>query len=136
MPCPSMGPKLFWTVKIILVEYQSFWTGPIHFNQVQIVMDRSKLKKLVQKNLIWTWPKWFGHDQKKLDSTKIICTTLDSQNHFGHIEGQDISYILDQLEALYATRNISMPLYVLERINIRLLNRYLGVRYSDRDSNV
>ena len=22
MPCPSMGPKLFWTFQIILVEYQ------------------------------------------------------------------------------------------------------------------
>ena len=27
MPCPSMGPKLFWTVQIILVKYQYayFW---------------------------------------------------------------------------------------------------------------
>ena len=36
MPCPSMGPKFFWTVQIILVEYipivldvsNSFWPGP------------------------------------------------------------------------------------------------------------
>ena len=43
MPCPSMGPKLFWTVQIILVEYQSFWTDPIRFGQAQIILDRSKL---------------------------------------------------------------------------------------------
>ena len=29
MPCPSIGPKLFWTGQIILVEYELFWTGPI-----------------------------------------------------------------------------------------------------------
>ena len=33
-----------------------------------------------------------------------------------------ISYILDQLEALHATRNISMPW--LERMNKRLVNKY------------
>ena len=43
MPCPSMGAKWFWTVQIILVEYQWFWMGPIHFSQVQIILDRSKL---------------------------------------------------------------------------------------------
>ena len=42
MPCPSMGPKWFWTVQIILVEYQSFSTGPICFGWVQIILDRSK----------------------------------------------------------------------------------------------
>ena len=52
MTCPSIGPKLFWTVQIILVEYQSFWMGPISFGQVQIILDRSKFKKLVQKNVI------------------------------------------------------------------------------------
>ena len=25
MPCPSMCPKWFWTIQIILVDYQSFW---------------------------------------------------------------------------------------------------------------
>ena len=36
MPCPSMGPKLFWTNKIILVEYNCF-------GQVQFVLVGSKL---------------------------------------------------------------------------------------------
>ena len=43
MPCPSMGPKWFWTNQIILVEYQLFWTGPIRFGWVQIILVRSKL---------------------------------------------------------------------------------------------
>ena len=42
MPYPSMGPKRFWTVQIILVECQLFWTGPICFDRVQIIMHRSK----------------------------------------------------------------------------------------------
>ena len=41
--CPSMGPKWFWTVQIILVKYQSFWTGPIYFGSFQIILDRFKL---------------------------------------------------------------------------------------------
>ena len=69
-----MDAKLFWTVQIILVEYQSFWTGPICFNQVQIVLDRSKLKKIVKKSLIWTWTKWYGPNQSKLDLIKTIWT--------------------------------------------------------------
>ena len=52
MPCPSMGSKLFWTVQIILVDYQSFWAGPICFGSVQIILDKSKLQQLVQKSLI------------------------------------------------------------------------------------
>ena len=31
IPCPSLGLKWFWTVQINL-----FWSGPIHFGQVQI----------------------------------------------------------------------------------------------------
>ena len=31
MPCPSMGPKLFWTFQIILVEYQNNMDGPKSF---------------------------------------------------------------------------------------------------------
>ena len=37
MPCTSTGPKWFWTVQIILVEYQLFWTGPICFCWVKIL---------------------------------------------------------------------------------------------------
>ena len=43
MPCPSMGSKWFWTVQIILVEYQLFWTGPICFCWVSIILESSKL---------------------------------------------------------------------------------------------
>ena len=60
MPCPSMGPKWFWTIQIILVEYQLFW-------RVQIILEISKLIKLVLKKsnlnltkMIWTQPKRFG----------------------------------------------------------------------------
>ena len=68
MPCPSMGPKWFWTIQIILVEYQLYWTGPIRFGQAQIILDMSKLwKKIVQKSLIWPWPKWY-------EPTKTIWT--------------------------------------------------------------
>ena len=64
---PSMRPKLFWTVQIIMVEYQSFCTNPIHFGQIQNILDRPKLKKIVQKSLI-------EPDKNDLDPTKTICT--------------------------------------------------------------
>jgi hypothetical protein len=61
MPCPSMGPKLFWTVQIVLdcpncfgrvqivlVRSKSFRSGPNHFGQVHF-------SGLIF--IIWTWPK-------------------------------------------------------------------------------
>ena len=78
MLCPSIGPKLFWTIQIVLVGYKSFWSGPIRFGQVQIIFDRSKLLKLVKKNLtkmISARPKRIGPDE-------------NNQNHFGAIKGQ------------------------------------------------
>ena len=33
------GSKMIWNVQIILVEYQSYWTGPNHFEQVQIIKN-------------------------------------------------------------------------------------------------
>ena len=46
-PWQDFNALTFYVSKIILVEYQSFWTGPISFGQVQIILDRSKFKKLV-----------------------------------------------------------------------------------------
>ena len=57
----------FWTVQIILLEYQLFWMGPICFGWVQIILNKSKSVKLVHKSLIWTWPKWFGRTKIILD---------------------------------------------------------------------
>ena len=52
--------------KIIFVDYQSFWMGPIHFGMVQIS---------------WTQPKLFEPEQ-------LV------QNHFGLIEGQGIRILV------------------------------------------
>ena len=78
MPCPSIGPKWFWTIQIILVEHQSFWTGPICFGLVQII-------KFCPEKSNLTLPKFFGPDQKNWYSTKKIWMV---QIHFGAIEGQ------------------------------------------------
>ena len=50
---------LLW-VQIVLVGYKMFWLG-------------TNYEKLVQKSLIWTWPKWFGPNQNDLDMTKTFC---------------------------------------------------------------
>ena len=47
-------------------------TGQIHFGWVQIILETSKLLKLVQKNLISFWQKWFGLNQNNLDQTKTV----------------------------------------------------------------
>ena len=31
MSCPSLGPKWFWTIQIVLDGYKFFWSGPNHF---------------------------------------------------------------------------------------------------------
>ena len=82
MPCPSIGPKLFWTVQIVLVGSKSFWLGPNHFGQVQIKFFWTTFYNLDLSKIIWTRPKCFGLDQNDL----VV------QNHyFGPIEGQGIS---------------------------------------------
>ena len=43
MPCPSIGPKLFWTIQTVFDGYKLFWSGPNHFGQVQIILVRFKL---------------------------------------------------------------------------------------------
>jgi hypothetical protein len=37
------GSKMILNVQIVFVDYLSFWTGPIHFGLVKIILDRSKL---------------------------------------------------------------------------------------------
>ena len=58
-----MGPKWFWTIRTILVEYQSF-------GQAQFVLARSKsfwtglnYKNLSLTKMIWTHPKQFGRSK-------------------------------------------------------------------------
>jgi hypothetical protein len=88
MPCPSIGPKLFWTVQIVLVGSKSFWLGPNHFGQVQIIAFWSNFYNLDLSKMIWTKPKQIGSVQNDWYSTKIIWTV---QNNFGPIEGRGIS---------------------------------------------
>ena len=57
MPCPSMGPKWFWTVQIFLVEYQSFWTGPIRFGQE--IKSNNLFWNLCSKNVLMRLQKGF-----------------------------------------------------------------------------
>ena len=61
MPCPSVGPKLFLSC-------------PNRFVQVEIILDRSKLKKnspeksnLHLTKMNWAQTKRFGQDQNELD---------------------------------------------------------------------
>ena len=42
MPCPSVGPKRFWTVQIVLVRDKMFWSCPNHFGWVKIILVGSK----------------------------------------------------------------------------------------------
>ena len=98
MPCPSMGPKLFWTVQIILVGYQTFWMGPIHFNQVQIKQISPEKSDLNLTKIVWTRPKQIVLDQNNLYPSKTIWTT----------EGQGIRVFI-----LLQFNKISSKLYSL-----------------------
>ena len=50
MPCPSISPKWFRTVQIVLDGSKLFWTGPNCFGRVQIVFVGSKRLWLCQNN--------------------------------------------------------------------------------------
>ena len=87
MPCPFIGPKLFWPVQIILDGYKLFWLGLNHFGQVQIRFLLTNFYDLDLSKMIWTQSKQIGHVQNDWCSTKMIWTV---QNHFGPMEGHGI----------------------------------------------
>ena len=72
MPCPSIDPKWFWTVQIVLDGYKLFWSGPNRFGRVRIILVRFKLGFSGLIFIIWTCPKWFGPDQNKLHPSETI----------------------------------------------------------------
>jgi hypothetical protein len=74
MPHPSIGPKWFWNIQIVLNSYKLFWSDPNCFGQVQIILVRFKLDFYGLVFKIWTQPKWSGPDQIKLDPTKTNWT--------------------------------------------------------------
>ena len=82
MPCLSMDPKWFWSS-----TRQSFWTGHIHFVQVQIIKISPEKSNLNLTKMIWTRPTLFGPYQNNLYPNKTIWMV---QNNFGPIEGQGI----------------------------------------------
>ena len=63
MPCPSQGPKWFWTVQIVLVNSKSFWSG-----------SKFKLDFSLLLFIVWTCAKWFWPDQNELNPSKTIGT--------------------------------------------------------------
>ena len=74
MPCLSMGPKWFWTVQIVFVGSNLFWSGPNHFGQVQIINISPEKSNLNQTKMILSQPKQFGPNQNNLDSPKSFWT--------------------------------------------------------------
>jgi hypothetical protein len=77
LPCPSIGPKWFWTVQIVLDLSKLFWSCPNRFGRVQIILVRYKLdfsglfflllgtvpNDLDPTKTIGTQPKWFARSK-------------------------------------------------------------------------
>ena len=89
-----MAPEWVWTVEIVLEGYKLFCSGANCFGQIQIILIRFKLVFYRTFLIIWTCPKWFWIQPKRIGpaqnywySTKMIWTV---QNDFGPIEGQGI----------------------------------------------
>ena len=100
MPCPSIGPKSFWTVQIILVEYQSFLTGLICFFLVQIKVGNclplaylsTNYENYPRKVSVEPDQNNFGPKQNNLYPSRTIWVVQSLQNNFGPIEGQGINH--------------------------------------------
>ena len=89
-----MAPRWFWSVQIIFgrvpivwLRSNSFWSGPNHYGQVQIIRISLEKSNLNLTKILWPRPKKFGPNQNNLHLSKTICKV---QNHFGPIEGQGI----------------------------------------------
>ena len=54
-PCPSIGPKWFWTIQIDLNGYKLFWSDSNHFGQVKIRLLWTNLYNLDPTNTNWTY---------------------------------------------------------------------------------
>ena len=57
MPSPSMGPR-------------SFWMGPNHFKQVQLIKISPIKSNLNLPKMIWTGLKQFGPDQSVVENSR------------------------------------------------------------------
>ena len=73
MPCPSIDPKLFWTVQIVLVGSKLVWMCANCFGQVQIIFVSFKWYFSGLIFIVWSCPKLFGANNM-LDPTKTIGT--------------------------------------------------------------
>ena len=92
-----MAPRWFWSVQIIFglvpiawLRSNSFWSGPNHYGQVQIIKISLEKSNLNLTKILWPRPKQFGPNQNNLHLSKTIWTV---QNHFGPIEGQGINMV-------------------------------------------
>ena len=89
MPCPSLGPKRFWSVQFVLDGSNLFWL-------VQTILDGSEVFWTCFLCLFWTGQKCFDQskmvwiDQNELNQSK---TNWTDQNRFGPIEGQGINFM-------------------------------------------
>ena len=74
MPCPSIDPKLFWTVQIVYVRSKSFCSGQNNFHQVQIRLFWTNFYDLDPTKMNWTHPKRLVINQIYLDGPNSVWT--------------------------------------------------------------
>ena len=67
MPCPSIGPKRFWTIQIVLDGSKLFWLVPNHFGQVHIRFFWTIFYNLDLTKTNWIRPKRLVLNQDDLD---------------------------------------------------------------------
>ena len=75
-----VGPKWFWSDQIDLDLTLMIWSRPKWNGHDQNELVRSKLWFSTKMNLSWTWPIHFGHDHFILVVTKALWS---SPNQFG-----------------------------------------------------
>ena len=96
MACPSMWPKLFWSVKNGFGLTKLNWTWPKWNGRNQYELVWSKLWFSTKINHIWTWTIHFGRNNFILVVTKSLWS---SPNQFGQTKT-----ILDRLKLFWSHR--------------------------------
>jgi hypothetical protein len=111
-------PNNFGQVPIVLDKSNSFWSGPNHFRQVQIIKISPEKYNLNLPKMICTQPKQFAQVQNNLYRSKTIWTI---QNNFGTIEGQYIYAALDCIGCTQLPGRLFSPSDISKKLSHRFL---------------
>ena len=119
-----VGPKWFWSDQIDLDLTIMIWSWPKWNGHDQNELVRSKLWFSTKMNHIWTWPIHFGRDHFILFVTKSLWS---SPNQFGQIKT-----ILDRPKLFWSHRRTRHKSEVIGSLALKMKKKRIGKICQDK----